>query len=103
MSLEQDGLGYLEGWRLLVSSRCGPGIGAVMTLEELAKETLVQKNRRLRQEKCEHEEVFCSTVSGPGGTFQTRGCFDCGKSWRIVADTGGELHQILGEALALTK
>lgn len=72
-----------------------------MTLDELTKETLVEKNRRLRQERCEHEEVFCSTVSGPSGTFQTRGCLDCGKSWRIVVDTGDELHQILGEALAV--
>jgi hypothetical protein len=71
-----------------------------MTLEELVNETLVQKNRRLRQERCGHEEVFCSTVSGPHGAFQTRGCFDCGKSWRIVVDTGDELHQILGEALS---
>lgn len=72
-----------------------------MTLEELVNETLTQKNLRLRQEKCEHEEVFCSTVIGPNGTFKTRGCFDCGKSWRTVVETSDELHQILGEALAL--
>lgn len=70
-----------------------------MILDELVNETLVQKNRRLRQEQCEHEEVFCSTVSSPTGTFETRGCFDCGKSWRLVVDTGDELHRILGEAL----
>lgn len=70
-----------------------------MTLEELTNETLTQKNRRLRQEKCEHEEIFCSTVSTPDGSFETRGCFDCGKSWRIVIDTGDDLHRILGGAL----
>lgn len=56
-----------------------------MTLTELVNETLVQKNRRLRQAKCPHEETFCSTVSGPDGTFETRGCFDCGKSWQASA------------------
>lgn len=70
-----------------------------MTLDELVAETLTQKNRRLRQEKCEHEEIFCSSVSSSAGTFQTRGCFDCGKTWRLVVDTGDDLHQILGEAL----
>ena len=71
-----------------------------MTLEELTRETLTQKNRRLRQEKCDHEEVFCSTVIGPSGAFETRGCFDCGKSWRIVVDTGDALHRVLGDAIA---
>ena len=33
-----------------------------MTLDELVKETLVEKNRRLRQAKCSHEEVYSSTV-----------------------------------------
>lgn len=73
-----------------------------MTLDELVNETLIEKNRRLRQERCEHEEVFCSTVSGPSGTYQTRGCFDCGKAWRVIVDTGDELYQILGTALAET-
>jgi hypothetical protein len=53
-----------------------------MTLEELTKETLTEKNRRIRQEKCQHEEVYCSTVSGPNGTFTNKLCLDCGKSWR---------------------
>lgn len=55
-----------------------------MTMDELVAETLTQKNRRLRQEKCEHEETFCSTVCGPHGTFETRACLDCGKTWRFV-------------------
>ena len=52
-----------------------------MTLEELARETLVEKNRRLRQAKCTHEEVHRSTVTGPSGTFTNAFCLDCGKSW----------------------
>ena len=52
-----------------------------MTLEELTKETLSEKNRRLRQEKCQHEEIYSSTVAGPHGTFTNALCLDCGKSW----------------------
>lgn len=52
-----------------------------MTLAELAAETLTEKNRRLRQEKCHHNEVYCSTVIGPGAAYETRICFDCGMSW----------------------
>jgi hypothetical protein len=52
-----------------------------MTLEELAKETLVQKHRRLMQSKCQHEEVHSSTVAGPHGIFTNSFCLDCGKSW----------------------
>lgn len=29
-----------------------------MTLEELVKETLVQKHRRLMQEKCKHDDTI---------------------------------------------
>lgn len=50
-----------------------------MTLDELAKETLVQKHHRLMQAKCKHEEIYSSTVTGPDGTFTTRFCLDCGK------------------------
>ena len=53
-----------------------------MTLEELVKETLVQKNTRLLQAKCKHEEVYCSTVLGPTGTYTHEICLDCWKSWR---------------------
>jgi hypothetical protein len=53
----------------------------MMTLRELERETLTEKNRRLWQEKCPHEEVYSSTVTGPCGTFTTKFCFDCGKSW----------------------
>lgn len=52
-----------------------------MTLQELLNETLVEKNRRLRQAKCEHEEIHSSSVSGPTGTFRNSFCLDCGKSW----------------------
>lgn len=49
-----------------------------MTLEELQNETLVEKNRRLRQAKCPHEEVYSSTVWGPDGKHSLRFCLDCG-------------------------
>lgn len=52
-----------------------------MTLAQLAAETLVAKNRRLRQAKCSHEEVYCSIVTGPSGTFENYVCLDCWKSW----------------------
>jgi hypothetical protein len=61
-----------------------------MTLEELTKETLVEKNRRLRQEKCEHGAVYSSTVAGHDGIFTTRFCMDCGKSWNTSQVTNGE-------------
>jgi hypothetical protein len=50
-----------------------------LALEELQRETLVEKNRRLRQTKCKHEEVYSSSVTGPEGTHTTRFCLDCGK------------------------
>lgn len=52
-----------------------------MTLQELAAETLTQKNRRLRQVRCPHEEIFASTVYAPDGTHEARACMDCGKTW----------------------
>lgn len=55
-----------------------------MTLDDLVKETLTEKNRRLRQEKCGHEEVVCSSVTSPVATYENRFCMDCGKSWRLV-------------------
>jgi hypothetical protein len=54
-----------------------------MTLQELVDETLVQKNRRLRQAKCQHEEVYSSTVLGPHGMSSNSFCLDCGKSWHL--------------------
>ena len=56
---------------------------ATMTLQELQAETLVEKNRRLRQAKCKHpaDAVFTSTVVSPTGTYINSGCLDCGKSW----------------------
>lgn len=53
-----------------------------LTVELLKAETLSQKNRRLRQAKCQHEEVFSSTCTGPAGTFTTMVCVECGKTWR---------------------
>lgn len=52
-----------------------------MTLDELARETLTEKNRRLLQAKCEHEEVYSSAVTGPDGTYSNSFCLDCGKSF----------------------
>jgi hypothetical protein len=55
-----------------------------MTLDELTKETLSQKHRRLMQAKCCHPEVYSSTVLGtrPSGVFTNSVCLDCGKHWR---------------------
>ena len=57
------------------------------TFAMLVAETLTEKNRRLRQGKCKHEEVFSSTCAGPAGTFTTAVCIDCGKTWRGEAKT----------------
>lgn len=54
----------------------------MLTVKMLQAETLVEKNRRKRQAKCEHDEVFSSTCTGPAGTFTTQVCLDCGKTWR---------------------
>lgn len=59
-----------------------------MTLEELAKETLTRKHRRLMQEKCRHGWIYTSTVSGPNGTFSNSFCYNCWKSWHT--DDGQE-------------
>jgi hypothetical protein len=61
-----------------------------MTLAELAKETLVEKHRRLIQAKCQHEEVYSSTVAAPTGTFTNAFCLDCGKSWHTSKVPNGE-------------
>lgn len=53
-----------------------------LTVAMLVAETLTQKNRQLRQEKCNHPEVFSSTCIGPAGTFTTAVCIECGKTWR---------------------
>jgi hypothetical protein len=53
-----------------------------MTVAMFAAETLVEKNRRRRQAKCKHEEIFSSTCTGPAGTFTTTVCLDCAKTWR---------------------
>ncbi len=58
-----------------------------MTVAMLAAETLVEKNRRQRQAKCGHEEVFSSTCTGSAGTFTTAVCLDCGKTWRGESKT----------------
>lgn len=69
-------LDALLDWRDAVSN----AEGANMTLQDLINETLVEKNCRLQQEKCKHEEVWSSTVRGPDGTFTNSFCLDCGKS-----------------------
>lgn len=48
-------------------------------LQDQIDETLIQKNRRLRQSKCKHEEVVSSFVLGPDSKSETRFCLDCGK------------------------
>lgn len=57
-----------------------------MTLDDLVRETLIEKNRRLRQAKCKHEEIYSSTVMGPNGTFTNGFCLDCGK--QLAANSG---------------
>lgn len=52
-----------------------------MTLEELQRETLVQKHQRLMQAKCRHEEIWHTSVCSDEGTFTQRWCIDCGKYW----------------------
>lgn len=52
-----------------------------MTIDELAAESLVDKRRRLRQQKCWHKALWCSTVAGPEGTFSNSFCLACGASW----------------------
>ena len=59
-----------------------------LTLEELLKETLVEKNRRLRQARCAHEQVHSSSVRGPAGFFTNSFCLDCGKSWHSAVPNG---------------
>lgn len=60
-----------------------------MTVAMLTAETLTEKNKRLRQTKCKHEEVFSSTCAGSAGTSTTAVCMDCGKTWRgKVRDPG---------------
>jgi hypothetical protein len=53
-----------------------------MTLDELVRETLTEKNRRLRQEKCKHKETYSQRCDGPSGSFASGFCWDCGKPWR---------------------
>ncbi len=57
-----------------------------MTLAELQAETLSQKNTRLLQERCPHEEVYVSTVTGPHGHSENRLCLDCYKSWHYASN-----------------
>jgi hypothetical protein len=52
-----------------------------MTLEELQRETLGEKNRRLRQEKCRDEEIYSSIIVTPFKRVGLRLCLDCGKNF----------------------
>lgn len=65
-----------------------------MTVAMLTAETLTEKNRRQRQAKCKHEEVFSSTCTGPAGTFTTAVCLDCGRTWRgeLLASGPWRMH-----------
>lgn len=65
---------------------------AEMTLQELAAETLMQKNRRLVQASCKHEPeaLFSSSVSTPVATYAHKICLDCGKIWRTTTPKAGE-------------
>jgi hypothetical protein len=64
----------------LDNERCELFVGnTMMTLDELQRETLTEKNRRLQQAKCPHEEIYTSTVTGPDGAHTLRFCLDCGK------------------------
>lgn len=57
-----------------------------LSLKELAAESLVQKHRRLMQAKCEHREVFTTTVVSERGAVTNKVCLDCGKHWRNKLD-----------------
>ena len=59
-----------------------------MTLAELMAETLMQKHRRLQQEKCKHEEAFSSGVTSDRGSFGQKVCFECGKVWHYERPAG---------------
>ena len=56
-----------------------------MTLAELQRETLAEKNTRLRQEKCRHPEIWSSTFWCDGVTSTNRICLECGWSERSEA------------------
>jgi hypothetical protein len=59
-----------------------------MTLEEMARETLMEKHRRLMKERCLHDEVYSSSVTGPAGSHTVSFCLDCGK--RMEEDVSRE-------------
>lgn len=65
---------------------------AEMTLQELAAETLVEKNRRLVQTNCKHEPdaLFSSSVTTPVATYTNTVCLDCMKSWRTTTPKAGD-------------
>ena len=53
-----------------------------MTLADLQLETLTEKNIRLRQEKCQHPEIWSSTFWCNGVKSTNRICLECGWSDR---------------------
>lgn len=65
---------------------------AEMTLQDLAAETLMQKNRRLVQAACKHEPeaLFSSSVTTPLATYTNVVCLDCMKSWRTQTPKAGD-------------
>lgn len=56
---------------------------SVVNIRELTLETLSQKNCRLMQERCKHDEVYSSTVND--GPFTNCVCLNCGKWWRAAS------------------
>ena len=60
------------------------GAGGAMTLAQLVRETLTEKHRRLRQEKCKHEDTYSSGCTGPTGSYTNVFCWDCEKSWHYA-------------------
>ena len=51
-----------------------------MTIDELQRETLTEKNTRLRQEKCRHPEVWSSSVRWGDVKSTSTVCVKCGKN-----------------------
>jgi hypothetical protein len=64
-------------------AECNLLVGVPVTLEELARETLTQKNKRLRQEKCQHKDIYQTTIIGPFEINTNEVCLDCWMTWQL--------------------
>ena len=40
-----------------------------------------------RQARCKHTDIYSSTVTSMTGSFTTRFCWDCGKTWNTASIT----------------